>query len=158
MSRERKYDKEQQNHFAKTHQKVMRGHYMTDIDSLQIYNTENQVYQQYTYHLDSVPIIRRFIEVKSRMSNHLHDMFTGEIKPTEQVRAQAYFVAENNQFRKTVNYPKCEYYFVVMDFDNYPYNIYNVTTTFGTGEVVFNKLGTANNDMEYAQYFNSSPG
>jgi len=157
MSRERKYDKEQQTHFAKTHQRVMKGHYMTDIDSLQIYDTENQVYQQYTY-LKSTPLVRRIIEVKSRMSNHLHDMFTGEIKPTEQVRAQAYFVAEVNQFRKRVNYPKCDYYFVVMDFDNFPYNIYNVTTTFGTGEVIFNKLGTASNEAEYLKYFTTSSG
>ena len=82
--------------------------------------------------------------------------FTDEIKPTEQVRAQAYFVAEVNQFRKTTNYPKCEYYFVVMDFDNFPYNIYNVTTTFGTGEVIFNKLGTASNEAEYLKYFTTS--
>ena len=157
MSRERKYEKEKQTHFAKTHQKVMKGHYMTDIDKLQICDSENQVYQQYTY-LKSKPLVRKIIEVKSRMSNHLHNMFTGEIKPTEQVRAQAYMVAELNQVRKAENKPKCEYYFVVMDFDNYPYNIYNVTTTFGTGEVIFNKLGTANNDIEYAQYFNSSPG
>ena len=155
MSRERKYEKEQQTHFARTHQKVMKGHYMTDIDSLQIYDTENQVYQQYTY-LKSTPLVRRFIEVKSRMSNHLHNMFTGEIKPTEQVRAQAYFVAEVNQFRKRVSYPKCDYYFVVMDFDNFPYNIYNVTTTFGTGEVIFNKLGTASNEAEYLKYFTTS--
>ena len=82
--------------------------------------------------------------------------FTGEIKPIEQVRAQAYFVAELKQFRKRVNYPKCDYYFVVMDFDNFPYNIYNVTTTFGTGEVVFNKLGTASNEAEYLKYFTTS--
>jgi hypothetical protein len=84
--------------------------------------------------------------------------FTGEIKPTEQVRAQAYMVAELNQFRKTVNYPKCEYYFVVMDFDNFPYIIYNVTTTYGTGEVIFNKLGTVSNEAEYLKYFTTSSG
>ena len=82
--------------------------------------------------------------------------FTGEIKPTEQVRAQVYFVAEVNQVRKAESSPGCEYYFVVMDFDNYPYNIYNVTTTFGTGEVIFNKLGTASNEAEYLKYFTTS--
>jgi len=155
MSRERKYEKEQQTHFARTHQKIMKGHYMTDIDRLQICDAENQVYQQYTY-LKSKPLVRKIIEVKSRMSNHLHNMFTGEIKPTEQVRAQAYMVAELNQVRKAENKPKCEYYFVVMDFDSFPYNIYNVTTTSGTGEVNFIKLGTASNEAEYLKYFTTT--
>ena len=67
MTRKRKYDLDKQSHFARTHQEVMDNHYLTDIDSLQIIDTENQVYQHYTY-VNSMPIVPRIIEVKSRMS------------------------------------------------------------------------------------------
>ena len=67
MTRKRKYDLDKQSHLARTHQEVMDNHYLTDIDSLQIIDTENQVYQHYTY-VNSMPIVPRIIEVKSRMS------------------------------------------------------------------------------------------
>jgi|TARA_B110000858_G_scaffold130488_1_gene148365 hypothetical protein len=93
MTRERKHDLDKQTHFARTHQEVMDNHYLTDIDSLQIIDTENEVYQHYTY-INAIPVVRRIIEVKSRMSEHLKAMFSGEIQPTQQVKAQAYMVAE----------------------------------------------------------------
>ena len=93
MARQRKHDLDKQTHFARTHQEVMNNHYLTDIDSLQIMDTENEVYQHYTY-INAIPVVRRIIEVKSRMSEHLKAMFSGEVQPTQQVKAQAYMVAE----------------------------------------------------------------
>ena len=155
MGRERKYDLDKQTHFARTHQEVMDNHYLTDIDSLQIIDTENEVYQHYTY-INDMPIVRRIIEVKSKMSEHLKAMFLGKIQPTQQVKAQAYMVAELNAFRKESKYPGMEYYFVVEDFDEYPYTVWNVTTTRGTGEIQFKQIATIYDNHDYKVFFTTS--
>ena len=155
MARQRKYELDEQTHFAKTHREVMQGHYMTDIDSLQITNTENQLYQQYTF-INSVPIVRRLIEVKSRMSKHLEYMFEYKNKPDAQVKSQAYMVAELNAFRRQTGYPKIDYWFVVQDLNEYPYSIWNVSTTFGTGEIQFKQIGEVMNDEQYKAFFTTS--
>ncbi|MGY8866641.1 MAG: hypothetical protein ACKVJK_13605, partial [Methylophagaceae bacterium] len=49
MARQRKYDLDKQTHFAKTHSEVLKGVYMTDVDSLQIIDTENKLYDEYVY-------------------------------------------------------------------------------------------------------------
>ena len=155
MARERKYDLELQTHFAKTHSKVMTGQYMSDLDSIQIVNTENQLYNQYTYK-NNIPIVKRIIEVKSRMSKALQYMFEGKTPPTEQVKSQAYFVAELNAFRRqesNFDRPQCDYWFIVEDQGEYPYDIWNVSTTFGTGAIHFKQIGEVNNDIEYKTFF-----
>ena len=156
MARERKHDLDKQTHFAKTHREVMKGHYMTDVDSLQIVNTENQSYEQYNYikiNGKSIPDIRRYIEVKSRMSKHLEKMFAKEIEPTQQVVAQAYFIAQANAFKRANKLPEVDYWFVVEDLGEYPYEIWNVTTTFGTGAIHFKQIGEVMNDTEYKAFF-----
>tara|TARA_B110000285_G_C15016155_1_gene559172 strand:- start:679 stop:1149 length:471 start_codon:yes stop_codon:yes gene_type:complete len=155
MARERKYELDKQTHFAKTHRAVMKDHYMTDIDSLQIINTENQVYQQYTY-INSIPMVRRIIEVKSRMSKSLQYMFDGTTTPNAQVKSQAYMVAEINAFRRQTNYPQMEYYYVVQDLNEYPYSIWNVTTTFGTGAIQFKEMAEVHNDKDFQAFFSTS--
>jgi len=154
MARKRKYELDKQTHFAKTHSEVMKGHYMTDLDSIQIINTENQLYNQYTY-VKSVPMVRRIIEVKSRMSKALLNMFKGITEPTAQVKCQAYMVAELNAFRRQTKYPLVDYYFVVEDFGDYPYSVWNVTTTFGTGEIQFNEIAEIHTDAQYLKFFNT---
>ena len=155
MARQRKHDLDKQTHFARTHQEVMNNHYLTDIDSLQIMDTENEVYQHYTY-INAIPVVRRIIEVKSRMSEHLKAMFSGEIQPTQQVKAQAYMVAELNGFRRESKWPLMEYYFVVEDFNEYPYTVWNVTTTRGTGEIQFKQIATIYDHQDYKTFFTTS--
>lgn len=158
MTRARKFDLERQTHFAKTHSKVMTGHYMSDLDSIQIVNTENQLYNQYTYK-NNTPIVRRIIEVKSRMSKALQYMFEGKTPPTEQVKSQAYFVAELNAFRRqesNFDRPQCDYWFIVEDHGEYPYDIWSVSTTFGTGEIQFKQIGEVMNDEQYKAFFSTS--
>ena len=155
MARQRKHDLDKQTHFARTHQEVMDNHYLTDIDSLQIMDTENEVYQHYTY-INAIPVVRRIIEVKSRMSEHLKAMFSGEVQPTQQVKAQAYMVAELNGFRRQSKWPLMEYYFVVEDFNEYPYSVWNVTTTRGTGEIQFKQIATIYNHQDYKTFFTTS--
>ena len=157
MARQRKYDLHKQTHFARTHSEVMpKGHYMTDVDSLQITNTENQLYQQYNYikiNGRSIPDVRKFIEVKSRMSKHTEKMFAGDITPSNQVVAQAYFIAQANAFRREHKMTEAVYWFVVEDLGEYPYEIWNVTTTFGTGEIQFKQIGEVMNNEEYKAFF-----
>ena len=155
MARQRQYNLEEQTHFAKTHQKVMQGHYMTDVDSIQIVDTENQMYHQYTYK-KGTPIVRRFIEVKERMSKYLADVFSGDRQPNQQMLVQSNTVAELNGFRKLNNMPDVEYIIVVQDFNEYPYEIWKCDTTFGTGQLHFKYETKIYDDQEYKAYFTTN--
>ena len=155
MARQRQYNLEEQTHFAKTHQKVMQGHYMTDVDSIQIVDTENQMYHQYTYK-KGTPIVRRFIEVKERMSKYLADVFNGDRQPNQQMLVQSNTVAELNGFRKLNNMPEVEYVIVVQDFNEYPYEIWKCDTTFGTGQLQFKYETKIYDDQEYKAYFTTN--
>ncbi|MBT4904777.1 MAG: hypothetical protein HON57_06310 [Flavobacteriaceae bacterium] len=156
MARQRKHDLDKQTHFAKTHSRVLKGVYMTDVDSLQIVNTENKVYEQYKYikiNGKSIPDVQRYIEIKSRMSKYLAKMFAKEIEPTQQVVAQAYFIAQANAFKRANKLREVDYWFVVEDEGEYPYEIWSVTTTFGTGEIHFKQIGEVMNDEQYNAFF-----
>ena len=156
MARQRKHDLDKQTHFARTHSRVLKGVYMTDVDSLQIIDTENKVYKEYKYITlggKSVPDVIRFIEVKSRMSKHLEKMFAKEIETTQQVVAQAYFIAQANAFKRANKLREVDYWFVVADEGEYPYEIWSVTTTFGTGEIHFKQIGEVMNDEQYSAFF-----
>jgi hypothetical protein len=154
MARERKFEKEKQTHFAKTHQRVMKGHYMTDVDSIQLIQTENKLYQQYTY-INNIPTVRRLIEIKSRKTQRFLDSVSGErIEP--QFQSQAYMVAELNAFRREHNIPLCEYLIVIQDYNDFPYEVWKCDTTFGTGELNFEYQCKIYDDEEYISYFNTS--
>lgn len=155
MARERRYKKDEQTDFAKTHQRVMQRHYMTDIDSIQIVDTENQMYHQYTYK-KGTPIVRRFIEVKERKSQYLTDVFSGERQPNQQMLVQSNTVAELNAFRKQQDMPLVDYVIVIQDFEQYPYEIWRCNTTFGTGELTFKYECKVYDDDEYKAYFTTS--
>lgn len=153
MARKREYDKEKQTQFAKTHQKLdMKSHYMTDIDSIQIVDTENQMYHQYTYKNGS-PIVKRVIEVKSRMSNYLKAQLTGKQPPSQQMIVQSNTVAEMNGFRASKGLTPVEYLIVVYDFNEYPYEVYRCNTTFGTGNLEISFVASLWNDTEYQAFF-----
>jgi len=155
MARERQFEKDKQTDFAKTHQRVMKGHYMTDIDSIQIVDTENQMYHQYTYK-KGTPIVRRFIEVKNRKSQYIVDVFSGERKPSQQMLVQSNTVAELNCFRAAQDMPKVEYLIVIQDHNEYPYEVWKCDTTFGTGELSFDYQCKVYDDKEYVEYFTTS--
>lgn len=153
MARKREYDKEKQTQFAKTHQRLnMKRHYMTDIDSIQIVDTENQIYHQYTYKYGSA-ITKRIIEVKSRMSNYLKAQLTGKQPPSQQMIVQSNTAAEMNGFRATKNITPVEYLIVVYDFDEYPFEVYSCSTTFGTGNLEISFVASIWNDTQYQAFF-----
>lgn len=155
MARERQYEIDKQTDFAKTHQRVMRGHYMTDIDSIQIVDTENQMYHQYTYK-KGTPIVRRFIEVKSQNSTYLQNILEGVKPPSQQMIVQSNTVAELNAFRRQQDMPLVQYVIVIQDYNKYPYDIWHCDTTFGTGELNFEYRGRIECDEEYEAYFTTS--
>jgi len=65
-------------------------------------------------------------------------------------------VAEVNASRRESGYPQMEYYYVVQDLNEYPYEIWNVTTTFQTGEIHFKQIGEVMNDEQYKKFFDTS--
>ena len=152
MARQRLHNIEEQTDFAKTHQRVMQGHYMTDVDSIQIVDTENQMYHQYTYK-KGTPIVGRIIEVKSRNTSYLNNILQGIKPPSQQMLVQSNTVAELNGFRKQNDMPLVEYVIVIQNHDKYPYDIWNCNTTFGTGQLNFEYRGKVECDEEYEAYF-----
>jgi hypothetical protein len=155
MARERKYEKDKQTHFAKTHQRVMKHHYMTDIDSIQIVDTENQMYHQYTYK-NGTPIVRRIIEVKSQSSTYLQNILSGMKPPSQQMIVQSNTVAELNAFRKQQGMPLAQYVIVIQDYNKFPYNIWHCDTSFGSGKLNFEHRGKVECDEEFEAYFTTS--
>ena len=160
MARQRKYDLDKQTHFAKTHSEVLKGVYMTDVDSLQIIDTENKVYNQNHYdgktngYYGAIPEIRRTIEVKYKMSDYLKGVFAGDIIPSNQVIAQAYITAQVNLFRREHKRAEVEYWFVVENEGAFPYEIWNVwTIPYGTGQIHFKQIGTVMDKAEYNAFF-----
>jgi hypothetical protein len=152
MARQRQYNLEEQTHFAKTHQKVMQRHYMTDVDRMQIVDTENQMYHQYTYKNGS-PIVGRVLEVKSKNTAYLSNILNGIKPPSQQMIAQSNLVAEMNGFRKVNGGKPVEYVIVIQNEEDYPYDIWTCDTTFGTGQLKFTYQGKVECDEEYEAYF-----
>ncbi len=70
MSRERKYNLEEQTSFAKNHSLLGSKALMTDFDNIQIINTENCVYNQYKF-IESKTILHRIIEVKYTPTDYI---------------------------------------------------------------------------------------
>ena len=155
MARERQYEKDKQTDFARRHQEVMRGHYMTDIDNIQVIDTENQMYLQYTYKKGTC-IARRYIEVKSRNSTYLQNILDGIKPPSQQMIVQSNTVAELNAFRKQQGMPLVQYVIVIQSNNDLPYDIYECSTTFGTGKIDFTYKGRVECDEEYNAYFTTS--
>ena len=91
---------------------------MNDVESRQNVNTEKKVYEEYKdikRKGKSIPDVKRYIEIKSRMSKYLAKMFAKEIEPSNQVVAQAYFIAQANAFKRANKLREVDYWFVVAD-------------------------------------------
>lgn len=153
MAREREYYHQEQNHFAKKHTTLLRGVYMSDIDGYQTVftNGENKNYMEYTYTADSTPIVRRFVETKSRDSKYIRAVISGEVKPSQQFRAFVSVTAELNGFRRANDLPEVECWLVIQDMNEYPYEVFNVTMS--QGGVSFDLVAKVWNDQDYSSLF-----
>tara|TARA_R110000796_G_scaffold97132_1_gene203930 strand:+ start:479 stop:934 length:456 start_codon:yes stop_codon:yes gene_type:complete len=116
---------EGQTHFSKEFYK-MGGEYMTDIDGLQLVDTENQIYNHFNY-VKGQPVVKKFIEVKYDFTEDIKRQVRRIDKPRPQTYAIASVVSEMNGYRKDQNKPLADFYYVVQTKGNYPYYIFNVT-------------------------------
>ena len=114
-----------QTHFSKEFYK-MGGEYMTDIDSLQIVDTENQIYNHFNY-VKGQPVVRKFIEVKYDLTEDVKRQVKHIDKPKAQTYAIAVTVFEMNCYRRDQNKPLADFYYVVQTKGDYPYYIFTVT-------------------------------
>ena len=153
MQRKRKYNKEQQTHFAKKHQSLLDGVYMSDVDGFTttLTNSENEVYMEWTYTSNSILTVNRFVETKSRKSEYIQAVLNGERKPSQQLYAFVSITTELNAFRKANKQPLVDCLLVIEDFGDYPYEVYRMTQK--GKDLGFTFLGRVFDDKEYKQMF-----
>lgn len=161
QSRKRFYNQEEQSHFADKHS-LLDKQYMSDFDAMTTQttsgevtfdNSENVRYTEFRYFKNnSSPYVSRFIETKSRKSAYITDVLNGTIQPSEQFKAFATLTTELNGFREANGIPKVECLLVIMDFDDYPYEVYRVSQAVG-GDVKFEFVGKVYNDSDYKRMF-----
>ena len=153
MSRERKYNKDEQTHFAKKHKALLNGVYMSDVDGFTttVTKSENEVYMEWTYKTNSTLSINRFVETKSRKTEYIKAVLKGERKPSQQLYAFVSLTTELNAFRKANNLPLTECLLVIEDFGDYPYEVYRMSQK--GKDLDFKFIGRVFDDKEYKQMF-----
>ena len=153
MSRERKYNKDEQTHFAKKHKALLNGVYMSDVDGFTttVTKSENEVYMEWTYNTNSTLSINRFVETKSRKTEYIKAVLKGERKPSQQLYAFVSLTTELNAFRKANNLPLTECLLVIEDFGDYPYEVYRMSQK--GKDLDFKFIGRVFDDKEYKQMF-----
>ncbi len=152
MQRKRKFNKQEQTHFAKKHS-LLDGVYMSDVDGFTttLTNSENEVYMEWTYTSNSTMTINRFVETKSRKSEYIQAVIKGERKPSQQLYAFVSLTTELNAFRKANGQPLVDCLLVIEDFGEYPYEVYRMTQK--GKDLGFTFLGRVFDDKEYKQMF-----
>lgn len=152
MQRKRKFNKQEQTHFAKKHS-LLDGVYMSDVDGFTttLTNSENEVYMEWTYTSNSTMTINRFVETKSRKSEYIQAVIKGERKPSQQLYAFVTLTTELNAFRKANGQPLADCLLVIEDFGEYPYEVYRMAQKGKDLEFTF--LGRVFDDKEYKQMF-----
>ena len=152
MQRKRKFNKQEQTHFAKKHS-LLDGVYMSDVDGFTttLTNSENEVYMEWTYTSNSTMTINRFVETKSRKSEYIQAVIKGERKPSQQLYAFVTLTTELNAFRKANGQPLADCLLVIEDFGEYPYEVYRMAQK--GKDLGFTFLGRVFDDKEYKQMF-----
>jgi len=152
MQRKRKFNKQEQTHFAKKHN-LLDGVYMSDVDGFTttLTNSENEVYMEWTYTSNSTMTINRFVETKSRKSEYIQAVIKGDRKPSQQLYAFVSLTTELNAFRKANGQPLVDCLLVIEDFGEYPYEVYRMTQK--GKDLGFTFLGRVFDDKEYKQMF-----
>lgn len=146
--RERVYEKDKQTSFAKNHSVLGSKCLLTDIDAIQ--STENEFYNEYWYE-SGKPILRRFIEVKYKLTNYIKNQIKRIEKINTQTQMFSYMVYELNQYRKQNNLPLAEFYYIVQTNGNFPYHVFNVTGI--NSELKFEYKGKVENLKDYGLMF-----
>jgi hypothetical protein len=146
--RERKFEIDKQTSFAKNHSVLGSKCLLTDIDAIQ--STENEFYNEYWYE-SGKPILRRFIEVKYKLTNYIKNQIKRIEKINTQTQMFSYMVYELNQYRKQNNLPLAEFYYIIQTDGDFPYYVFNVTGI--NSELKFEYIGEVKSIIDYKELF-----
>jgi hypothetical protein len=148
--RERKYNIEEQTSFAKNHSLLGSKSLLTDIDSIQIAETENTIYNQYKF-INSQPLLHRIIEVKYKPSDYIKKQLLKQEATNSQTKLFVSVMNELNGYRVDSNKLKVEFYLVIQSNGILPYFVYNVTGN--NNSVNYEYKGKVNNEDDYINMF-----
>lgn len=148
--RERKYNIEEQTSFAKNHSLLGSKSLLTDIDSIQIAETENTIYNQYKF-INSQPLLHRIIEVKYKPSDYIKKQLLKQEATNSQTKLFVSVMNELNGYRVDSNKLKVEFYLVIQSNGILPYFVYNVTGN--NNSVNYEYKGIVNNEDDYINMF-----
>ena len=146
--RDRVYEKDKQTSFAKNHSVLGSKCLLTDIDAIQ--STENEFYNEYWYE-SGKPILRRFVEVKYKLTNYIKNQIKRIEKINTQTQMFSYMVYELNQYRKQNNLPLAEFYYIIQTDGDFPYYVFNVTGI--NSKLKFEYVGEVKNTNDYVSIF-----
>lgn len=148
--RERKYNLEVQTSFAKNHSLLGSKSLLTDIDSIQIAETENTLYNQYKF-INSQPLLHRIIEVKYKPSDYIKKQLLKQEATNSQTKLFVSVMNELNGYRVDSNKLKVEFYLVIQSNGILPYFVYNVTGN--NNSINYEYKGKVNNEDDYINMF-----
>jgi len=148
--RERKYNIDEQSSFAKNHSLLGSKSLLTDVDSIQIAETENAIYNQYKF-VNSQPMLHRIIEVKYKPSDYIKKQLLKEEPTNCQTKLFVSVMNELNGYRLNDNKIKAEFYLIIQSDGELPYFVYNVTGN--AYSINYEYKGKVNNDKEYIDMF-----
>jgi hypothetical protein len=148
--RERKYNIEEQSSFAKNHSLLGSKSLLTDVDSIQIAETENAIYNQYKF-VNNEPLLHRIIEVKYKPSEYIKKQLLKQVPTNCQTKLFVSVMNELNGYRIDNNKLKAEFYLIIQSDGQLPYFVYNVTGN--AYSVNYEFKGKVNNEREYIDMF-----
>lgn len=148
--RDRKYNIEEQSSFAKNHALLGSKSLLTDVDSIQIAETENAIYNQYKF-VNNEPLLHRIIEVKYKPSEYIKKQLLKQEPTNCQTKLFVSVMNELNGYRVDNNKLKAEFYLIIQSDGELPYFVYNVTGN--ANSINYEYKGKINNDVEYIDMF-----
>jgi|TARA_R110000782_G_scaffold140161_1_gene232667 hypothetical protein len=148
--RERKYNIDQQSNFAKNHSLLGSKSLLTDVDSIQIAETENSMYNQYKF-VNNSPMLHRIIEVKHKPSDYIRKQILKQEPTNCQTKLFVFLMNEVNGYRKDSNAVNAEFYLIIQTDGVLPYYVYNVTGNHTN--INYEYKGKVANSEDYIQMF-----
>ena len=148
--RERKYNIDQQSNFAKNHSLLGAKSLLTDVDAIQIAETENSMYHQYKF-VNNQPMLRRIIEVKHKASDYIRKQILKQERTNCQTQLLLSVVNELNGYRKDSNAVEAEFYLIIQTDGILPYYVYDITGNHTN--VNYEYKGKVTNTDDYVKMF-----
>lgn len=148
--RDRKYNIDEQSSFAKNHSLLGSKSLLTDVDSIQIAETENSIYNQYKF-VNNNPMLHRIIEVKYKPSDYIKKQLLKQEPTNCQTKLFVSVMNELNGYRVDNNKLKAEFYLIIQSDGQLPYFVYNVTGD--AHSINYEYKGKVNDSDDYINMF-----